>query len=66
MEVNCHVAHIPYTEHEVAIRKDVNLIEVSNERGLRVSCDPHLELCSVNLDGWLHGKIISFVYFTYF
>ncbi|XP_016386351.1 uncharacterized protein LOC107722497 [Sinocyclocheilus rhinocerous] len=55
VEVNCHVAHIPYTNREVAIRKDVNLIEVSNERGLRVSCDPHLEVCSVILDGWLHG-----------
>ncbi|XP_073705892.1 uncharacterized protein [Garra rufa] len=53
--INCHIAHIPYTNREVAIRKDVNLIEVSNERGLRVSCDPHLEVCSVILDGWLHG-----------
>lgn len=51
--------NIPYTNHEVAIRKDGNIIEVSNERGLRVSCDPHLEVCSVILDGWLHGKIIS-------
>uniref|UniRef100_A0A9J7Z687 Si:dkeyp-106c3.1 n=1 Tax=Cyprinus carpio carpio TaxID=630221 RepID=A0A9J7Z687_CYPCA len=55
VEVNCQVAHIPYTNREVAIRKDVNLIEVSNERGLRVSCDPQLEVCSVILDGWLHG-----------
>ncbi|KAF4116813.1 hypothetical protein G5714_001366 [Onychostoma macrolepis] len=55
VEVNCHVAQIPYTKREVAIRKDVNLIEVSNERGLRVSCDTHLEVCSVILDGWLHG-----------
>ncbi|XP_051722649.1 uncharacterized protein LOC127497907 isoform X1 [Ctenopharyngodon idella] len=55
VEVNCHVMNIPYTNHEVAIRKDGNIIEVSNERGLRVSCDPHLEVCSVILDGWLHG-----------
>ncbi|RXN35382.1 hypothetical protein ROHU_035937 [Labeo rohita] len=55
VEIDCHVAHIPYTNREVAIRKDVNLIEVCNERGLRVSCDPHLEVCSVILDGWLHG-----------
>ncbi|XP_043117620.1 uncharacterized protein LOC122360826 [Puntigrus tetrazona] len=55
VEVNCHIAHIPYTNREVAIRKDVNLIEVFNHKGLWVSCDPHLEVCSVILDGWLHG-----------
>ncbi|XP_073779106.1 uncharacterized protein si:dkeyp-106c3.1 isoform X4 [Danio rerio] len=55
VEVNCHVTHVPYTNPEVAVRKDVNFIEVSNGRGLWVSCDHHLEVCSVILDGWLHG-----------
>ncbi|XP_051985097.1 uncharacterized protein LOC127645497 [Xyrauchen texanus] len=54
VEVNCHVAHAPYTSSEVAIRKYMNSIEVSNERGVWVSCD-HLQVCSVILDGWLHG-----------
>ncbi|XP_056122689.1 apolipophorin-like [Rhinichthys klamathensis goyatoka] len=55
VEINCQVTHIPYTNHEVVIRKEGNIIEVSNERGLRVSCDHHLEVCSAILEGWLHG-----------
>lgn len=61
MEVNCHLTHTPYTNSEVTIRKDMNLIEVSNEKGVRVSCDPHMDVCSLIIDAWLHGKIISFV-----
>ncbi|XP_065125287.1 uncharacterized protein [Paramisgurnus dabryanus] len=59
VEVNCLATHTPYKNTEVNIRKNMNLIEVSNEKGVRVSCDPHLDVCTLILDTWLHGVSVG-------
>lgn len=40
----------------VAVRRSAHAVEVSNQDGVSLSCDPSLELCSLTLDGWLHGR----------
>ncbi|XP_037400850.1 uncharacterized protein LOC108437497 isoform X3 [Pygocentrus nattereri] len=55
VEVDCRNIHPPFTNPDVAIMRELNLLTVSNRRGLSVSCDPYLNVCSVTLDGWLHG-----------
>ncbi|XP_066536340.1 uncharacterized protein [Hoplias malabaricus] len=56
VDVDCRNIHPPFTNREVTIMKELNLLTVSNRRGLLVSCDPYLQ-CSVTLDGWLHGRV---------
>ncbi|XP_049338919.1 uncharacterized protein LOC103023384 isoform X1 [Astyanax mexicanus] len=55
VEVNCRTIHAPFTNPDATITRELNLLTVSNRRGLLVSCDPSLSMCSVTLDGWLHG-----------
>ncbi|XP_072544439.1 uncharacterized protein [Salminus brasiliensis] len=55
VEVDCRTIHTPFTNPDVTITKELNQLTVSNRRGLLVSCDPYLGVCSVTLDGWLHG-----------
>ncbi|XP_031416008.1 uncharacterized protein LOC116218434 isoform X3 [Clupea harengus] len=55
VQVDCRVTHPPYKYNGVIIQRDINLTKVSNERGLQVSCDPLQNVCTVTLDGWLHG-----------
>lgn len=60
VQVDCRVTHPPYKYNGVIIQRDINLTKVSNERGLQVSCDPLQNVCTVTLDGWLHGKMAGF------
>ncbi|XP_063076045.1 uncharacterized protein LOC134466078 [Engraulis encrasicolus] len=55
VQVDCRVTHPPYRHNGVTIQRDIQLIKVSNDRGLFVSCDPQQSVCTVTLDGWLHG-----------
>ncbi|TRY85495.1 hypothetical protein DNTS_015852 [Danionella cerebrum] len=55
VEDDCHLLTLPYTSPEVTVRKDGEMLVVSNLRGLLVSCATNLEVCSLTLDVWLHG-----------
>ncbi|XP_047657702.1 uncharacterized protein LOC113644112 isoform X2 [Tachysurus fulvidraco] len=56
MEVDCRSVHTPFVNSDVTVTRELNLLTVSNRRGLLVTCDPSLSTCSVTLDGWLHGR----------
>lgn len=49
------VSHTFLTDDGVTVRKASDVVQVSSQRGMFVSCDLSLELCSFTLDGWLHG-----------
>ncbi|XP_028831417.1 uncharacterized protein LOC114787739 [Denticeps clupeoides] len=55
VQVDCHVTQTPVTQPSVTVQRDLNIIKVSNERGVEVSCDPTHSVCRVTLEGWLHG-----------
>ncbi|KAJ8356852.1 hypothetical protein SKAU_G00196460 [Synaphobranchus kaupii] len=55
VEVNCHMMDAPVSHNEVTIRREPNIIEVSNQDGALVTCDLSQALCSLTLDGWQHG-----------
>ncbi|KAK3567891.1 hypothetical protein QTP86_027307 [Hemibagrus guttatus] len=55
MEVDCRSINTPFTNPDVTVTRELNLLTVSNRKGLLVTCDPSLSTCSVTLDGWLHG-----------
>ncbi|KAG5286655.1 hypothetical protein AALO_G00017330 [Alosa alosa] len=55
VQLDCRVTHPPYKHNGVIIQRDINLIKVSDEKGLEVSCEPLQRVCTVTLDGWLHG-----------
>ncbi|XP_053486076.1 apolipophorins-like [Ictalurus furcatus] len=55
MEVDCCSVQTPFINPDVTVTRELNLLTVSNRRGLLVSCEPSLSMCSVTLDGWLHG-----------
>lgn len=65
VQLNCHVTHPPYKYNGVIIQKDIHLITVSNDKGLTVSCDPLRSVCTVTLDGWLHGKMAGCIPFLW-
>lgn len=56
MEVDCRSVQTPFINPDVTVTRELNLLTVSNRRGLLVSCEPSLSMCSVTLNGWLHGK----------
>ncbi|XP_029929860.1 uncharacterized protein LOC115374855 [Myripristis murdjan] len=56
VKVNCHAMHTSQQkENGVAIKRSSNTVEISNQNGVLVLCDLSLEVCSLTLDGWLHG-----------
>ncbi|KAL0966760.1 hypothetical protein UPYG_G00299790 [Umbra pygmaea] len=55
VKVNCQSTPTTYSRNGLVIRKVADVVEVSNQNGALVSCDRLLELCSLTLDGWLHG-----------
>ncbi|XP_053537772.1 uncharacterized protein LOC108267234 [Ictalurus punctatus] len=55
MEVDCRSVQTPFINPDVTVTRELNLLTVSNRRGLLVSCEPSLSMCSVTLNGWLHG-----------
>ncbi|XP_042284010.1 uncharacterized protein LOC121908222 isoform X3 [Thunnus maccoyii] len=57
VKANCNTAvmHTFHSDSGVAVRRGSNVVQVSNQNGVSLSCDITLELCSFTLDGWLHG-----------
>ncbi|PKU31798.1 hypothetical protein llap_17898 [Limosa lapponica baueri] len=55
MEENCQVLHQSLEMNSTNSRRETNKIEVSNQKGVSVSCDFQYDLCTVTLAGWHHG-----------
>ncbi|XP_042654834.1 uncharacterized protein LOC116959373 [Tyto alba] len=55
MEENCQVLDQPLENTTTNSRRETNKIEVSNQKGVSVSCDFQYDLCTVTLAGWHHG-----------
>ncbi|XP_076829591.1 uncharacterized protein LOC143475592 isoform X2 [Brachyhypopomus gauderio] len=53
--VDCHGVNTPFTNRDVTVTRELNLLTVSNRKGLSVSCDTHVNVCRISLEGWLHG-----------
>ena len=57
VKTGCHHAATSKREPLVAIRRTAHTVEASNQNGVSVSCDLLLDVCSLTLDGWLHGRV---------
>ncbi|XP_075370784.1 uncharacterized protein LOC142415850 [Mycteria americana] len=55
MEENCQVLDQSLGKNTTNSRRETNKIEVSNQKGVSVSCDFQYDLCTVTLAGWHHG-----------
>ncbi|XP_026169161.1 uncharacterized protein LOC113134139 [Mastacembelus armatus] len=57
VKTNCNntVTHTFHSDSGVAVRRGPNVVQVSNQNGVSVSCDLLVEVCSLTTDGWLHG-----------
>ncbi|KAK0131183.1 Apolipophorin [Merluccius polli] len=59
VKTSCPAAATADREPLVAVRRSAHTVEVSNQNGVSVSCDLSLDLCSLTLDGWLHGTSVG-------
>ncbi|NXN30410.1 APLP protein, partial [Nycticryphes semicollaris] len=55
MEDSCQVLDQPLEMNSTTSRRETNKIEVSNQKGVSISCDFQYNLCTVTLAGWHHG-----------
>ncbi|XP_061654143.1 uncharacterized protein LOC133489262 isoform X2 [Phyllopteryx taeniolatus] len=57
VKVRCNnsVTHTWQSDGGVTVQRGSHIVQVSNHDGVSVSCDLRLEVCSLTLDGWLHG-----------
>ncbi|XP_054698985.1 uncharacterized protein LOC129213269 isoform X2 [Grus americana] len=55
MEETCQGLDQSLEKNTTNSRRDTNKIEVSNQKGVSVSCDFQYDLCTVTLAGWHHG-----------
>ncbi|NWR32367.1 APLP protein, partial [Tachuris rubrigastra] len=55
MEENCQVLDKSLEENTTNLRRETNKIEISNQKGVSLSCDFQYDLCTVTLAGWHHG-----------
>ncbi|NXU58451.1 APLP protein, partial [Turnix velox] len=55
MEENCQVLDQFLEKNDTNSRKESNKIEVTNQKGVSVSCDFRYDLCTITLSGWHHG-----------
>ncbi|XP_054068030.1 uncharacterized protein LOC128913816 isoform X3 [Rissa tridactyla] len=55
MEENCQVLNQSLEKNNTNSRRETNKVEVSNQKGVSVSCDFQYDLCTVTLAGWHHG-----------
>lgn len=53
MRVNCQDA--AHGGEGLAVSVTANALELSNQKGVSLSCDLLHQVCSFTLDGWLHG-----------
>lgn len=59
MEENCQVLNQSREKNNTNLRRETNKVEVSNQKGVSVSCDFQYDLCTVTLAGWHHGEYPS-------
>lgn len=57
VRVNCNhtVSHTFHGNNGLAVRVRANVVQLSNQNGVSLSCDLLHKVCSFTLDGWLHG-----------
>uniref|UniRef100_UPI00398E7A26 uncharacterized protein n=1 Tax=Pristiophorus japonicus TaxID=55135 RepID=UPI00398E7A26 len=55
VEENCKAGELPLVKNGVTVKRDLNVVKVSNQNGVTVSCDMQHEICSLTLPGWYHG-----------
>ncbi|XP_061551184.1 uncharacterized protein LOC133412122 isoform X1 [Phycodurus eques] len=57
VKVRCNnsMTHTWQSDGGVTVQRGSHIVQVSNHDGVSVSCDLRLEVCSLTLDGWLHG-----------
>lgn len=58
VRVNCNttVSHTFHGNRGLAVRVRANVMQLSNQNGVSVSCDLLRLVCSFTLEGWLHGR----------
>ncbi|KAJ7409931.1 hypothetical protein BTVI_55017 [Pitangus sulphuratus] len=54
-EENCQVLDKSLEKNTTNSRRETNKIEISNQKGVSLSCDFQYDLCTVTLAGWHHG-----------
>ncbi|XP_048844771.1 uncharacterized protein LOC125716487 [Brienomyrus brachyistius] len=59
VHINCRVTDKSITDNGVTVRRDSNLVEVSNQEGAVVSCDLSHGVCSLTLNSWHHGTSVG-------
>lgn len=59
MDENCQALDQSLEKNTINSRRENNKIEVSNQKGVSVSCDFQYDLCTVTLAGWHHGEYQS-------
>lgn len=65
MKANCHnVVTNTFYNDGVSVKRAAKVVEVSNQNGVSVSCDMSTEVCSLTVDGWLHGRTAKHPCFT--
>ncbi|NXK52871.1 APLP protein, partial [Chauna torquata] len=55
VEENCQGPDQSLGNYTTAPRRETNKIEISDQKGVSVSCDFQYDLCTVTLAGWHHG-----------
>ncbi|XP_023792385.1 uncharacterized protein LOC111935942 [Cyanistes caeruleus] len=55
VEENCQVLDQSLENSTMNSRRGTNKIEVSDQKGVSVSCDFQYDLCTITLAGWHHG-----------
>ncbi|NWI88268.1 APLP protein, partial [Pitta sordida] len=55
MEENCQILDKSLENNTTNARRETNKIEISNEKGVTLSCDFRYDFCTVTLAGWHHG-----------
>uniref|UniRef100_A0AAV2JUM6 Vitellogenin n=1 Tax=Knipowitschia caucasica TaxID=637954 RepID=A0AAV2JUM6_KNICA len=56
VKVNCNTLGTnTFFGDGVSVKRTAKVIEVSNQDGVSLSCDMSTAVCSLTLDGWLHG-----------
>ncbi|XP_032560203.1 uncharacterized protein LOC116795019 [Chiroxiphia lanceolata] len=54
-EEKCQVLDKSLEKNTTNSRRETNKIEISNQKGVSLSCDFQYDLCTVTLAGWHHG-----------
>ncbi|XP_027741644.1 uncharacterized protein LOC114058465 [Empidonax traillii] len=54
-EENCQVMDKSLEKNTTNSRRETNKIEISNQKGVSLSCNFQYDLCTVTLAGWHHG-----------